>query len=109
MAEYSSPKMLILVEPVTLSVSMEKGIFPEVIKAVNLKMERIFWATQADSTSSPRSFRAERVSQLQSEGAVTMEEEASERCCEDGWWDHESWRVGSLWKLEQAAFPFWRK
>ena len=62
--------MLILVEPVTLSVSMEKGIFPEVIKAVNLKMERIFWATQADSTSSPRSFRAERVSQLQSEGAA---------------------------------------
>ena len=38
------------------------------IKAVNLEMERIFWATQADSTSSPESLRAESVSQLWSEG-----------------------------------------
>ena len=37
---------------------MEKGSVPEVIKAVNLEMERIFWATQADSTSSPESLRA---------------------------------------------------
>ena len=126
LAECGPPEMLTSVEPVTLSPSMEKGSFPEVIKALNLEMERIFWATQADSTSAPESLRAESVSQLWSEGAgpprqihlhhpspskqsvsqlwsegaVTTEEAASERCCiafsEAGQWGHEPWTVGCL-------------
>ena len=38
LAEYRSPKIFTFVEPVTLTLCMEKGIFPEGIKAVNLEM-----------------------------------------------------------------------